>query len=113
MRRGKLAIVMLVLISLLGGCLAEKPVLEELGKDGSGKIKIMYDSEEAFYNDYGNQFLVKYPNIKIEVVSTRDIYEGKEAKGISYQEAVLHFVKKHMPDARYPKQGGLYDAAGA
>ncbi|MBG9794996.1 sugar ABC transporter substrate-binding protein [Paenibacillus dendritiformis] len=98
MRRGKLAIVMLVLLSLLGGCLGQKPVLEELGKDGSGKIKIMYDSEEAFYNDYGNQFLIKYPNIKFEVVSTGEIDEEQKAKGISYQEALLHFVQKHMPD---------------
>ncbi|MDU5145713.1 MAG: extracellular solute-binding protein [Paenibacillus dendritiformis] len=97
-RKWKVSILMLAVISLLGGCFGGKPALEELDSEGKGKIKVLYYDEGSFYSDYGNNFNVKYPNIEFEVISTGTIYQDMQENGTSYEEEYLKFIEKHKPD---------------
>lgn len=49
----------------MSGCFGKKEVLEPLEPS---KIKVVYRDEEAFYNEYGKYFRMKYPLIEIEVI---------------------------------------------
>ena len=60
---------------LLSGCTKEKPILDELGEDGSGKLRVMYYSEDQFYREFGGYFAIEYPNIEIEIVDMQKMYE--------------------------------------
>jgi multiple sugar transport system substrate-binding protein len=54
-------------------------VLKALGKDEKVTIKVMYYSEQSFFQEYGNLFFSKFPNVDIEVVSSQGIYgDGKD-----------------------------------
>ena len=97
-QKWKAAILLLAVISLLGGCFAEKPALEELGPEGKGKMKVLYYDEDSFFKEYGNPFNLKYPNIELEVVSTTPIRREMQANGTTYEEEYVNFVKKHKPD---------------
>ncbi|WP_246873684.1 ABC transporter substrate-binding protein [Paenibacillus dendritiformis] len=55
-------------------------------------------SEALFYEEYGNQFHIKYPNIQFEVVSIQEIYKDMDELSLSYQEAFMRFVEKNKPD---------------
>ncbi|MCM3337898.1 extracellular solute-binding protein [Paenibacillus sp. MER TA 81-3] len=117
-KKWKVAILLLTVISLLGGCFAEKPALEELGQEGKGKIKVLYYDEGSFYSDYGNNFNVKYPNIEFEVINTDQIYQDMQENGTTYEEEYLKFIGKHKPDVimtgsdsfeRLAQEGKLYN----
>lgn len=55
--------------------------LKELGKDEKASIKVVYYDKNAFFNQYGNLFSAKYPNIEVHVVETHDISgPGKDMK---------------------------------
>ncbi|MBG9794609.1 sugar ABC transporter substrate-binding protein [Paenibacillus dendritiformis] len=97
-KKWKVSILLLAVISLLGGCFGGKPALEELDSEGKGKIKVLYYDEGSFYSEYGNHFNLKYPNIEFEVISTGSIYENMRENGTSYEEEYLKFVEKHKPD---------------
>ncbi|MGG3837609.1 extracellular solute-binding protein [Paenibacillus thiaminolyticus] len=102
LKKWKLTLLLTMVVALLGGCFGEKPVLEELGKDGKGKIKVVYYSEEGFYTDYGNSFKVKYPDIEFEVVDQQEIFrelQENEDFDVDYiREEMLKFLDKHKPD---------------
>ncbi|WGU97513.1 extracellular solute-binding protein [Paenibacillus dendritiformis] len=97
-KKWKVSILLLAVISLLGGCFGGKPALEELDSEGKGKIKVLYYDEGSFYSDYGNNFNVKYPNIEFEVINTGTIYQDMQENGTSYEEEYLKFIEKHKPD---------------
>ncbi|MFW5436923.1 ABC transporter substrate-binding protein [Paenibacillus apiarius] len=97
-QKWKAAILLLTVISLLGGCFSEKPALEDLGPEGKGKITVLYYDEGNFYSDYGNNFNAKYPNIEFEVINTGQISEYMQENGTTYAEEYLKFVEKHKPD---------------
>ncbi|WCF09635.1 extracellular solute-binding protein [Paenibacillus thiaminolyticus] len=117
-KKWKVAILLLAVISLLGGCFGGKPALEELDSEGKGKIKVLYYDEGSFYSDYGNNFNVKYPNIEFEVINTGTIYQDMQENGTSYEEEYLKLVEKHKPDVimtgsdsfeRLAQEGKLYN----
>ncbi|MBG9794606.1 sugar ABC transporter substrate-binding protein [Paenibacillus dendritiformis] len=99
LRKWKIALLLTMVVAMISGCFGEKPVLEELGKDGKGKIKVVYYSEEAFYSDYGNSFNVKYPEIEFEVVNQEEMYqEMQKNEDADYREEMRKFLDKHKPD---------------
>lgn len=76
-----------------------KPVLDELGKDGKGTIKVVYYDEDNFYRQYGNYFNVKYPDIEFEIVSMQEMYRDLQDKeNVDYEEERLKFLEKNKPD---------------
>ncbi|MGG3837611.1 extracellular solute-binding protein [Paenibacillus thiaminolyticus] len=98
-RKWKIALLLTMVVAMLSGCFGEKPVLEELGKDGKGKIKVVYYNEEAFYSEYGNSFNVKYPDIEFEVVDQQEMYrELQNNEDADYREETRKFLDKHKPD---------------
>ncbi|MFC0213594.1 ABC transporter substrate-binding protein [Paenibacillus chartarius] len=57
------------------------PALKEMGKDEKATIKVMYHDKNFFFQEYGNMFSAKFPNIDVEVVSMQGMYgEGKDYK---------------------------------
>ncbi|MBN3522894.1 ABC transporter substrate-binding protein [Paenibacillus apiarius] len=112
-KKWKVAILLLTVISLLGGCFAEKPVLEELDPEGKVKIKVMYHNEESFYRDYGNGFDAnfndKYPNIEFEVISLIKMYRDIEKNGTSYEEEYLKLIENNKPDILFATETDLFE----
>lgn len=114
----KLVIFLLTITSMLSGCLGEKPVLEQLD-EGKGKIKVLYYNEESFYQQYGNYFNVKFPDIEFEVVNSEDMYANrKDGEPFDYEAEMKKFLDKHKPDVlflndtmyeTYAKDGKLYN----
>ena len=45
-----------------------------LKEDEKAVVKIMYWNEQMFFQEYGNLFNVKFPNVEIEVVSSQPLY---------------------------------------
>lgn len=84
---------------LLSGCTKEKPILDELGEDGSGKLRVMYYSEDQFYREFGGYFAIEYPNIEIEIVDMQKMYEQTE-DGLLFdgKKALIDFIDKEKPD---------------
>lgn len=74
-------IVLLMVMLLLSGCLAEKEVLPPL-ESRKGKIKILCSGDEKFFHlQYGSYFNIKYPDIELEVIgANKPVYE-KQADG--------------------------------
>lgn len=87
-------------ITMLSGCTNEKPVIDKLAEDGSGKLRVMYYDEEQFYRQYGGYFTIQFPNIDIEVVSTQPMYEnrGESQEPQDMEKKVLEFLDKEKPD---------------
>lgn len=116
--KSKLVILLLTITSMLSGCLGEKSVLEQL-EEGKGKIKVLYYSEESFYQQYGNYFNVKFPDIEFEVVSSEEMYANrKDGEPFDYEAEMKKFLEKHKPDVlflddssfeTYAKDGKLYN----
>ncbi|BFH67218.1 MAG: extracellular solute-binding protein [Paenibacillus dendritiformis] len=95
----RLVLLLTLVAAMLGGCVGEKPVLEEMGKDGKGKIKLVFDDEESFFRQYGDSFNVKYPDIEFEVVNLQELYwelQGKE--NVDHEAEWVKFLDKHKPD---------------
>ncbi|MFL1674745.1 ABC transporter substrate-binding protein, partial [Paenibacillus dendritiformis] len=98
-KKWKIAVLLTAVVAMLGGCFGEKPVLDELGKDGKGKIKVVYYDEDNFYREYGNYFNVKYPDIEFEIVNMNEMYKDLEGKeNVDYEAERLKFLEKHKPD---------------
>jgi multiple sugar transport system substrate-binding protein len=58
---------------------SDSMVMKALGKDEKVTIKVMYYDERNFFQQYGNLFYSKFPNVDIEVISNQGIYgEGKD-----------------------------------
>lgn len=108
-QKWKAAILLLAVISMLGGCFAEKPVLEELGPEGKGKIKVLYYDEDSFFKEFGNQFNLSYPNIELEVVSTVPIGREMQVNGTTYEEEYIKFIEKNKPDVLIVSRRDLFD----
>lgn len=43
--------ILVSIMALVSGCFGSKPVLEELGKDGRGKLKVLYSNEGDFFEN--------------------------------------------------------------
>ncbi|WP_231570976.1 ABC transporter substrate-binding protein [Gordoniibacillus kamchatkensis] len=97
----------MLLPALLAGCSGAKPAggkdpaaappaaaLKELGKDEKATVKVMYFDKNYFFQQYGNLFLAKFPNIDIEVVSNQGIY----GPGKDYKEEFKKLLDTEKPD---------------
>ncbi|MDU5145718.1 MAG: ABC transporter substrate-binding protein [Paenibacillus dendritiformis] len=99
LKKWKIALLLTMVVALLSGCFGEKPVLDELGKGGKGKIKVVYHNEDSFYRQYGNYFNVKYPDIEFEIVNMQEMYqELQDKENVDYEEERKKFLDKHKPD---------------
>ncbi|MBA2939899.1 sugar ABC transporter substrate-binding protein [Paenibacillus sp. CGMCC 1.16610] len=96
------------------GSSREAGSLKKLGKDEKATIKVLYYDKTSFYQQYGNLFMAKYPNIDVEVISNQGIYgAGKDP-----QEALIHLIDEEKPDVlllngsdqleKFAQQGRLY-----
>jgi multiple sugar transport system substrate-binding protein len=85
-RHFNLVLVLVVSLSIiLAGCGSkgskdsDSMVMKAMGKDEKVTIKVMYYDERNFFQQYGNLFYSKFPNVDIEVVSNQGMYgEGKD-----------------------------------
>ncbi|MCR8657329.1 ABC transporter substrate-binding protein [Paenibacillus endoradicis] len=75
------------------------------GKDGSDNknesrtLKVMYHDENSFFQEYGMLYSALYPNVEIEVVSSREIYNTlMEENDNDYNKALAAFIEKEQPD---------------
>lgn len=90
----KLALLALCSGLLLAGC-TSAPVKEAEKKS---TIKVMFWDEGYFFQQYGDLFALKNPNIEIEVVSTQSMYSNRGDEVIDYKKAFKDFVEKEQPD---------------
>ncbi|MNO40455.1 putative ABC transporter substrate-binding protein YesO [compost metagenome] len=90
----KLALLALCSGLLLSGC-TSGPAKEAEKKS---TIKVMYWDESYFFQQYGDLFAMKHPNIDIEVVSTQSIYSGSSGEIVDYEKATKDFIEKEQPD---------------
>ncbi|MGO4547317.1 ABC transporter substrate-binding protein [Paenibacillus sp. 2TAB23] len=58
-------------------------------------IRVMYDSEESFYQQYGMLFSALYPEIEIEVVPTQ---AANAEQGNDYNAIIEKLIDKEKPD---------------
>ncbi|MGG1936718.1 ABC transporter substrate-binding protein [Paenibacillus macerans] len=97
MKNGFIHKAILVLFSglLLAGCTGG-PAKET--KQVSN-LKVMFWDESYFYQEYGDLFAMKYPNIDIEVVSSTDkIYRDSDQEDFDYDKAFAKFIEEEQPD---------------
>ncbi|MEK4509115.1 carbohydrate ABC transporter substrate-binding protein [Paenibacillus anaericanus] len=97
----------LVICIVLGGCsaaLPEKTTTPTI-------LKVMYYDESIFYQEYGDLFITKYPNIEVQVVSTQNIDNDPE---IDKATALAKLIEKEQPDVLWldPEQYEQYAADG-
>ncbi|MCP3772287.1 extracellular solute-binding protein [Paenibacillus sp. MZ04-78.2] len=86
---------------LIAGCNSNsggaKPskTLKELGKDEKASIKVVFWDKNSFFQQYGNLFSAKFPNIDVQVVSTQGISLGN---GKDMNEEFQKLVDDEKPD---------------
>jgi multiple sugar transport system substrate-binding protein len=76
------------------GTSREEGSLKKLGKDEKATIKVMYYDKNSFYQQYGNLFMAKNPNIDVEVISNQGIYGPNKDP----QEALETLIDEEKPD---------------
>ncbi|RRJ62182.1 extracellular solute-binding protein [Paenibacillus oralis] len=98
MRRGRRILhkVMLVLVSglLFAGC-SSGPAQEA---EQVSSLKVMFWNENYFYQEYGDLFAMKYPNIEIEIVTTDRIYQDSDKEDFDREKAFADFIEAEQPD---------------
>ncbi|WP_028594101.1 ABC transporter substrate-binding protein [Paenibacillus assamensis] len=97
-RHGKLLLIFILVMTMLSACTGgAKSELPDLPEDGSGKIRVMYYSEQRFMSFYAVPFKVKYPNIEFEIVPASEFYGSVEPND-DYTEKLIEFIKKKKLD---------------
>lgn len=89
---------------LFAGC-SSSPVKEA---EKPSSLKVMFSDERYFFQEYGDLFAMKYPNIEIQVASSNYIYNG-EVK--DYKKAFDEFIEKEQPDVILLNQGNFEEYA--
>ncbi|WP_410770757.1 ABC transporter substrate-binding protein [Fontibacillus sp. BL9] len=87
-------VAMASLLVLITGC-NSSPAKET---ETQRSMKVMFYDESYFFQQYGDLFAMKYPNVDIEVVSTQSIYSGNNGEVIDYNKALRDFIDKEQPD---------------
>ncbi|RCX18986.1 multiple sugar transport system substrate-binding protein [Fontibacillus phaseoli] len=82
------------LLVLITGC-NSSPAKET---ETQRSLKVMFYDESYFFQQYGDLFAMKYPNVDIEVVSTQSIYSGNNGQVVDYNKALRDFIDKEQPD---------------
>ena len=83
----------LIFISLITGCNEEENQGVTQMRTLSEPLRIMHPDEAQFMNNYGNTFRIKFPNVKFEVISSKDLAQN----GYKISE-VLQFISDNHPD---------------
>ncbi|WP_159881448.1 ABC transporter substrate-binding protein [Paenibacillus puerhi] len=74
---------------------AQGETLKKLSKDEKASIKVMYYDKSSFFQQYGNLFMAKYPNIEVEVVNMSSLYSGGPQDP---KEAFQKMLDEEKPD---------------
>ncbi|MCY9530085.1 extracellular solute-binding protein [Paenibacillus alvei] len=95
--RWKIVILLLMIVSLMSGCFGKKEVLEPLQPS---KIKVIYQTEEAFDLDYGKYFKMNYPQIEVEVIPKIQVLKnlGKMIIPDEYDSEVRKLLERSGAD---------------
>ncbi|MFD0715667.1 extracellular solute-binding protein [Paenibacillus sp. GCM10027626] len=115
----KLSLLLLGVAVVLSGCFGAKPVLEEMGEEDKGILKVLYYDEDSFYLEYGNAFNAKFPNIELNVVSTKELMQKRaNDESFDYRSELTKWIELHKPDVlllgrndyeAYAQEGKLYN----
>ncbi|CAG7653105.1 ABC transporter substrate-binding protein [Paenibacillus allorhizosphaerae] len=78
------------------GAGAEKSAgtLKQLGKNETASIKVLYYDKNMFFQQFGNLFMAKYPNIDVDVISTQGIY----GPNTDYKVEFAKLIETEKPD---------------
>ncbi|MCC3375744.1 ABC transporter substrate-binding protein [Cohnella sp. REN36] len=98
MKKSRAALLLLTALALsLSGCTGKssKEVLKPLDEKEEAKFKIMFWDQNYFFQEYGNLFLSKFPNLDIEVVDMQSIYSADNSDP---EHALEKFVDEKQPD---------------
>ncbi|WP_156825980.1 ABC transporter substrate-binding protein [Paenibacillus terrigena] len=113
-----LLVSLLTMALLLAACSGEKAALEPLDAEQNVKLKVIFWEEDYFYQEYGNYFTMKYPNVEFEVISQNQLQKEVSESGEDYQEAMNKFIEKNQPDIlmlqpdqyeKFSSEGKLYE----
>ncbi|MFB6366362.1 ABC transporter substrate-binding protein [Paenibacillus elgii] len=77
-----------------GGEAKPSKTLKELGKDEKASIKVLFWDKNYFFQQYGNMFSAKFPNIDVQVVSMQNVLMGDKDPS----EALQKLVEEEKPD---------------
>lgn len=93
---------LIALTMVLTACSGEKQALAPLDSEAQVKLKVVYYDENQFFQEYGNYFTMKFPNIDFEVISSQEMYKDLREKETynpdDYEKAFKDFNEKHQPD---------------
>ncbi|PUA38088.1 hypothetical protein C8Z91_16970 [Paenibacillus elgii] len=107
LRFNRLLLVALLSVALLSGCSNKtEPLLPELGKE-KVSIKVAYYDKNAFYQQYGNLFMSRFPNISVEVVSTESLFHPDKDVMAEFQK----LMDSEQPDIIYFQTMDLFQEA--
>ncbi|MFD0712428.1 ABC transporter substrate-binding protein [Paenibacillus sp. GCM10027626] len=71
---------------------------DSLKTEETAVVKVMYWDEQNFFQQYGNLFNTKFPNVEIQVVSQRSMYANMENESMDPDEAFNKFLEEEKPD---------------
>jgi multiple sugar transport system substrate-binding protein len=109
-----IAALILALLSACGGGGTKEGELEPLGKDDKAKIKVMFWDSQYFFNEYGNLFVSKFPNVEIEVADMHSVFGDQSS---DQTKAIDKFIEEQKPDVlllqpdayeKYAAEGKLF-----
>lgn len=116
----RIGLLLFVVVTLISGCFGEKPIVEKLGIDAEGELKVFTGfTEEAFHASYGQTFNMKYPNVKLKVINDHGINETQGSE--RYKLELEKLFAKEKPDlmvvdeshfAEWAQNGKLYNLDG-
>lgn len=85
----------IVLLSLVAVIMTSCTNQQGGNTSSTSKIKILYYDKDVFFEQYGDFFSLKYPNVEFEVISTKDIdYVSESDPIVAYEK----FIEKERPD---------------
>lgn len=94
-----LGLVLTLVATLAVGCKGEGKEKNGIGKfdsEDEAVLKVMFYDQQTFSMEYGKMFQMEYPNVEIEVVSSRSLYGADHA-----QEALDKLLEEHKPDVLF------------
>lgn len=62
-------------------------------------LKVMFNDEQFFYQEYGDLFAMEYPNTEIEVISMQKMYnQQSQDQQVDYSTLLTNFIEEEQPD---------------
>lgn len=115
-----LLVSVLALSLFLTACSKDNSALKPLDENEQVKLKVVFWEENYFYQEYGNYFSMKYPNIEFEVISTDKMQQQLQESGTieDYNKAFTKFIEENQPDVlmlqpeqyeKFASEGKLYE----